>query len=77
MVILLVWEMHPEETSFHLIPYQEKWVSLHGKFINCENTSQAETELIEELDRVKGDPTPSCDITGMGVTHFLQTGWLL
>lgn len=77
MVILLVWEMHPEETSFHLIPYQDRWMALHGKFINATDCTEQEASLINELDRIKGDPTPTCDIQGMDVTHFLQTGILL
>jgi hypothetical protein len=77
MVVLVVWEMHPEETSFHLVPYQEKWMKLHGKFRHAEDVTEEEEALIAELDRIKGDPTPSCDISGMGVTHFIQTGWLL
>jgi hypothetical protein len=75
MAILLVWELLPEETSFHLLPYQEKWMQLHGRFINAEGTTPAMVELIEELDKIKGPPVPSNQVEG--VTHFLQTGVVL
>lgn len=77
MVILLMWELHPEETSFHLVPYREELMQLHGIFLNSEDCLPEHARLIETLDREKGDPTPSCDISDMGVTHFLQTGILL
>lgn len=77
MVILVMWDRHPEETSFHLIPYKSEWMTLHGKFLNAVDTTPTESQLIEMLDKIKGDPTPSNDISGMGVTHFIQTGVLL
>lgn len=77
MTILVIWEAFPETTSFHLIPYQEKWIELHGKFLGAEDVSDEEASLIQELDRIKGDETPSCDIRGLEVGFFIQTGCIL
>jgi hypothetical protein len=77
MNILVIWEAFPETTSFHLIPYQEKWLQCHGKFLGADDVSDLMAELIGELDRIKGDSTPSCDIQGLDVGFFVQTGCIL
>ncbi len=77
MNILLIWDYYPDGTSFHILPFNEKWLRLHGRFLNEDGLSEADHRLILELDRLKGDPTPSCDIRELEVGYFIQTGVIL
>lgn len=77
MAILLIWEECPVGTSFHLLPFREELLKLHGKFLNQEDLSWEEQKLIEILDLEKGAPLSNQSLVGLNVIYFVQTGVLL
>jgi hypothetical protein len=74
--ILLIWEEHPENTTFHRIPYEERYLTVHGKLIGMSNITEQDAEIISEIEGTKGQPVPTLKLDSR-CRWFLQTGIII